>query len=111
MNTPSEMPLTFREHRDAYLASLSPAERKVYDEEYAQAKLRRATAELIYDAREAAGLTQAQLAERAGTSQAVISALENGARTPTLALLTRLAAGLGVTIDLAIGTTRVALTR
>ena len=45
--------------------------------------------------RQAAGLTQAQLATRAGTSQATISAYESGRKQPSLATLSRLLAAAG----------------
>jgi hypothetical protein len=46
-------------------------------------------------ARRRAGLTQAQLAERAGTSQATISAYETEAKQPSIATLSRLLAATG----------------
>jgi transcriptional regulator with XRE-family HTH domain len=46
-------------------------------------------------ARARAGLTQAQLAARAGTSQATLSAYENGAKQPSLATFERLLRGAG----------------
>ena len=46
-------------------------------------------------AREQAGLSQQQLALRAGTSQATISAYENGAKEPSLRTLDRLLAASG----------------
>lgn len=49
----------------------------------------------LRDARMAAGLTQAQLAERTGTSQATISAYENGSKQPSVATLSRLLAAAG----------------
>lgn len=48
--------------------------------------------------REAAGLTQAELAERSGVSQTWISRLERGQENPTLATLRRLAAAFGVRV-------------
>lgn len=45
---------------------------------------------LIRDARHAADLTQAQLAERAMTAQPAVAAYERGVRTPTLRTLSRL---------------------
>ena len=45
----------------------------------------------ILDARIRAGLTQVQLSEKSGISQADISRLEKGTRNPSLALLKRLA--------------------
>ena len=49
----------------------------------------------LRDAREIARLTQAQLAERVGTSQATISAYENGTKQPSVATLSRLLAAAG----------------
>lgn len=46
-------------------------------------------------ARERAGLTQQELARRAGTSQATISAYENGAKEPSVRTLDRLLAAAG----------------
>ena len=46
-------------------------------------------------AREHAGLSQQELARRAGTSQATISAYENGAKEPALRTLDRLLASAG----------------
>lgn len=50
---------------------------------------------LIREARLSGGLTQAQLAAAAGTSQTAISAYENGAREPSLDTLRRLLAAAG----------------
>jgi transcriptional regulator with XRE-family HTH domain len=46
-------------------------------------------------ARRASGLTQAQLASRTGTSQATVSAYENGRKQPSLDTLARLLAAAG----------------
>jgi transcriptional regulator with XRE-family HTH domain len=48
---------------------------------------------LIRDARRAAGITQLELAGRAGTAQPAVAAYESGARTPNLATLERLLSG------------------
>jgi transcriptional regulator with XRE-family HTH domain len=53
------------------------------------------TAHVIRDARRGAGLTQTELAERSGTSQATISAYEHGAKTPTPATLARVLGAAG----------------
>lgn len=55
---------------------------------------------LIKDARRAAGLTQAELARRARTSQSAIAAYEAAAKVPTTDTLDRLlrAAGVGIGI-------------
>lgn len=50
---------------------------------------------MLRDARRRAGLTQAVLAERARTSQPVVSAYERGHREPTVPTLQRLVAATG----------------
>ena len=50
---------------------------------------------LIREARRAAGLTQAELAERSGTSQATLSAYERDRRVPSASTLARLLAAAG----------------
>jgi transcriptional regulator with XRE-family HTH domain len=47
-------------------------------------------ARLIKEARQAAGITQHEMANRAGTAQPAVAAYESGARTPTIATLERL---------------------
>lgn len=54
----------------------------------------------IIDARIEQGLTQKALAEKVGMNQADISKLENGNRNPSLGLLKKLAAGLGMELKL-----------
>ena len=51
--------------------------------------------------RTAAGLSQAALAERVGTSQATISAYENGTKQPSVATLSRLLAATGSRLTVA----------
>ncbi len=58
-------------------------------------------AQLIHDARTAAGLTQAQLAETVGTSQSVIARLEDADYDGhSLTMLRRIADALGQRIEL-----------
>jgi transcriptional regulator with XRE-family HTH domain len=49
----------------------------------------------LRSARDRAGLTQGELAARAGTSQATISAYENGSKQPSVATFSRLLAAAG----------------
>lgn len=49
----------------------------------------------IRDARRRAGLTQAGLAERLGTTQSSVARWERGATSPTVATLERIAGALG----------------
>lgn len=54
----------------------------------------------IIDARTSKNLTQKQLAERTGINQADISKLENGTSNPSVNLLKKLAAGMGMTLKI-----------
>lgn len=58
---------------------------------------------VLRQARRAAGLTQGQLAELAGTSQSAVAAYETGVREPTLPVLERMIRSsghvLGVTVE------------
>ena len=56
---------------------------------------KKAIMQAMIDARQQAGLTQQQLSERTGISQADISKLERGSGNPSLKTLQRLAAGMG----------------
>src|SRR5437868_723631 len=51
--------------------------------------------ELLEQARISAGLTQEELARRAGTSRTTLSAYEHGRKSPTAATLARLLSGAG----------------
>lgn len=52
-------------------------------------------ARLLRRARQAAGLTQRELAERAGTAQSVVARIETGATDPTTGTLARLLRAAG----------------
>jgi hypothetical protein len=57
---------------------------------------------LIRDARRSAGLTQGQLAERAGTSQAAIARYESATASPSVATLERILSAAGKTLTLGV---------
>lgn len=61
-----------------------------------------AAGDVLRRARRAAGLSQSQLAELAGTSQSAVAAYESGARQPTIPVLERMvrAAGAELVVDL-----------
>ncbi|MEV0609286.1 helix-turn-helix domain-containing protein [Polymorphospora rubra] len=69
---------------------------------YVEAGYAFALGQAVYDRRTALGLSQAELARRAGMTQPQISNIEGGDSLPTLPLLTRLAKALdaSLTIDL-----------
>ena len=54
----------------------------------------------MVDARNSVNMTQKELSERTGISQADISKIENGTRNPSLNLLKRLAEGMGMTLKI-----------
>lgn len=62
---------------------------------------------VLREARERAGLSQAGLASRAGTSQATISAYESGRKEPSVATFTRLLAATGTRLRVDPGHDRV----
>lgn len=66
-----------------------------------EARVNAAVTQLIYDARNKAGLSQAELAERVGTKQSVISRLEDADyEGHSLTILQRIAAALGQCVEI-----------
>ena len=86
--------------RHESLAAMTETERAEYDAAAIEAEARLQLAELVYHARTAAGISQTELARRAGTRQSVISATENGAQTPGGIMLARIAHALGGTLTI-----------
>ena len=80
-----------------------PEERAEFDEALTTARLAIDVGEKVREAREAAGLSQRELAVRMSTSQAAVARLEAGGTSATLTTLQKAAAALGLelTIDLA----------
>jgi transcriptional regulator with XRE-family HTH domain len=64
-------------------------------------------AAILRDARRRAGLTQAELARRGGTSQATVSAYERGHKAPSVETLARLLAAAGARLTAAPAATAV----
>lgn len=85
------------------LADASPIELQDYQRARDAAILRTTIAEAIYVLRKSKGLSQEQLAQRAGTSQTVISALESGSRMPRLVTLSNIAGALGESLEIRLG--------
>ncbi len=69
---------------------------------YEQTRLRFELAEAVRARREELGLSQRQLAERAGMTQPGVARFEAGGTTPTLPLLERLAAALGLALNVSL---------
>lgn len=61
---------------------------------YAEARRRHRLGQAIHDRRKMLGLSQAELARRAGITQAALSRIELGGSTPTIGTLEHLAIAL-----------------
>ncbi|MET7293165.1 helix-turn-helix transcriptional regulator [Streptomyces griseoloalbus] len=99
---------TWRTRRARQLAG----EAVEYDQEYVDARLAGDLGQAVYNRRIELGLSQAELAERAGMTQPQVSRMEGGDTVPTLPLLRRLAKALEGTLNLTIdeGDSRVTFT-
>ncbi|MDH6277595.1 DNA-binding XRE family transcriptional regulator [Aurantimicrobium minutum] len=89
--------------KESLLAEASPVELQAYQRARDAALVRTNIAEMIYVLRQRAGLSQAQLAQRVGTSQTVISSLESGSRMPQLTTLMKIAEALGTSFEICLG--------
>ena len=89
---------TIDELKQSRLAAMTADERAVFDETYAATRLALDVGEKVRDAREAAGLSQRELAARMGTSQAAVARLEAGGVGATLTTLQKVAAALDLKI-------------
>lgn len=87
---------TWSETKAKRVERMSAADRARFDEAYAAAQLAANVGERVREAREAAGLTQRDLAARMGTSQAAVARLEAGGTGATLTTLHRVATALGL---------------
>ena len=89
---------TINELKHNRLAAMTADERAVFDETYAATHLALDVGEKVRDAREAADLSQRELAARMGTSQAAVARLEAGGVGATLTTLQKVAAALDLKI-------------
>ncbi len=55
--------------------------------------------QLIVERRKALGISQEELAHRAGLDRTYVSGLERGVRNPSLTAIVKVARGLGITTD------------
>ncbi|MGW6557929.1 helix-turn-helix domain-containing protein [Streptomyces hydrogenans] len=86
--------------RSARSQRLTPAERTEYEKAYAEAELALDLGQMVYDRRTELGLTQTELAQRAGMKQPAISRIEGGGTVPTVPLLRRLADALDADLNI-----------
>jgi HTH-type transcriptional regulator/antitoxin HipB len=73
-----------------------------YEAAYEEARRSYELGKAIRERRLALGITQTELAERAGMTQSAVSRLEAGGMTPTIGLLDRVAAALDADLVVAI---------
>jgi HTH-type transcriptional regulator/antitoxin HipB len=92
--------MTWRELSEGRRRAMSEAERAEFDRAYAEARFAAEVGERIRAAREAAGLSQRDVAAQMGTSQAAIARLEAGGVGATLTTLHRVAAALGLQLSI-----------
>jgi len=83
-------------------AALTDEHRQTYEQAYHHAGRAMDLAALVYAARTETRLTQTQLAAAMGTSQSAVAAWENGARTPGIDALERLAQACGKRLHITI---------
>ena len=86
---------SYSEYRDKALL-----EDKALKEEYDALAPEYDLIQALIDARKTQNLTQKELSERTGITQADISRIENGTRNPSLNMIKRLADGMGMVLKL-----------
>jgi len=87
---------TFNDHLDEKYGKVGTASRDKFTKE-AQAYY---NGQLIEDARKNAHLTQEELANRVGSNKSYISRVENGKTEPRVSTFYRIAAALGLSVEL-----------
>lgn len=91
---------SWNEIKDRKLRGMTRAERAEYDRGYAETKLAAEVGDRVRRAREAAGLSQRELATRMGTSRAAVARLEAGGVGTTLTTLQRVAVALDLKLSI-----------
>ena len=87
---------TFNDHLDEKYGKVGTASREKFSKE-AQAYY---NGQLIEEARKTAHLTQEELANRVGSNKSYISRVENGKTEPRVSTFYRIAAALGLSVEL-----------
>jgi ribosome-binding protein aMBF1 (putative translation factor) len=93
---------TWQEAKQSRLMTMTPDEHAEYERGYRMAALQAAIGEQVRLAREDAGMSQRDLAQKMGTSQAAIARLEAGGVGATVTTLQRAAEALGLTLTVSL---------
>lgn len=91
---------TMSELHKRRLASMTSEQRDAFEHTYRQATLAARVGEIVRDAREAAGISQRELAQRMSTSQPVVARIEAGHVAATLTSLQKIADALNGDINI-----------
>ena len=85
--------MTLKEYKENRMKNLG------FAQAYEDVQPEMAVIRAIIDARISRNMTQKELSKRTGIAQTEISKLENGTRNPSIKLLQRLAAGMGMVLS------------
>lgn len=91
---------TFREAQAHAQATMTNAEHEEYDQVYEETGRRIDLAQMFYDARVRAGISQTELARRMGTKQSAIARIEAAGTSPSVEMLNRLAQATGHRLEI-----------
>jgi ribosome-binding protein aMBF1 (putative translation factor) len=86
------------------VAAMTPDEKVSFDATFEATRLAIDVGDKVRDAREAAGISQRDLATRMGTSQAAVARLEAGGVGATLTTLQKVAAALDLKVTIELST-------
>jgi ribosome-binding protein aMBF1 (putative translation factor) len=90
--------------KEQRLAAMTTEERARFDAAYEATRLALDVGDKVRDAREAAGISQRELAARMGTSQAAVARLEAGGVGATLTTLQKVASALDLKVTVELST-------
>lgn len=93
-------PTTMRELHERRLTAMTTEQRDTFDVAHRSATLAARVGEMVRDAREAAGISQRELAARMATSQPVIARIEAGHVGATVTSLQRIADALNGDVEI-----------
>jgi len=94
--------IEFGRLKEEVAAARTPEQQVAYEASYDDAEAAIEPAQLVYGLRTAAGLSQTELARRMGAAQPYVSAIERGAKIPTVATLHRIAEATGNRLELTV---------